>query len=71
MSRAFLRALGRYAFGDLGCKRITSRVAADNPWSSVIVRLGFREEGRMRHGYDGDIDLIIFGVLKDEYRYGR
>lgn len=71
MSRGFLRALGRYAFRDLGCLRLTSRVAASNPWSSVIVRLGFVEEGRLRRGYDGNVDLIIFGLLRDEYRYGQ
>lgn len=71
MHRDFLRALGKYAFTDLGCKRITCRVAADNPWRHVLVRLGFVLEGALRGGYDGEIDLLIFGVLKEEYRYGR
>jgi hypothetical protein len=25
----------------------------------------------MRGGYDGEIDLLIFGMKKEEYRYGQ
>lgn len=71
LHRDFLKALGRYAFGDMQCKRITCRVAGDNPWRHTLTRLGFVHEGTMRGGYDGDIDLLIFGILRDEYRYGR
>ena len=69
MHRDFLKALGRYAFDVLGCKRITCRVAADNPWAKTLVRLGFVQEGCLRGGYDGQIDLLIFGVLREEYRF--
>lgn len=41
MHRDFLKGIGRYAFDELGCKRVTCRVAADNPWCKVLVRLGF------------------------------
>lgn len=72
LGRGFLKRLGRYAFDELGCARVTCRVAADNEWCSVLPRVGFVEEGRIRRGFDGaDIDMMIFGVLKEEYRYGR
>ena len=69
MHRDFLKGIGRYAFDDLGCRRVTCRVAADNPWCKVLVRLGFVQEGCLRGGYDGEIDLLIFGIKKEEYRY--
>lgn len=72
LGRGFLKRLGRYAFDELGCTRVTCRVASDNPWCEVLPRVGFVPEGRMRRGFDGQsIDMIIFGVLKEEYRYGR
>ena len=67
-----MKRLGKYAFDELGCARVTCRVASDNPWCEVLTRVGFTLEGRMRRGFDGaTIDMMIFGVLKEEYRYGR
>lgn len=72
MSRAFLKRLGEYAFGELGCTRASCRVADDNPWKNVLTRLGWVQEGRLRRGFDGvSIDMLIFGILKEDYRYGR
>lgn len=72
LGRGFLKRLGKYAFDELGCARVTCRVASDNPWCEVLTRVGFTLEGRMRRGFDGaTIDMMIFGVLKEEYRYGR
>lgn len=70
MTRDFLRRIGRYSFDELGCSRVTCRVAASNPWKDVLTRLGFVQEGCLRGGYDGAIDMLIFGIKKDEYRYG-
>ncbi len=70
MTRDFLKRIGKYSFQELGCRRITCRVAADNPWKDVLVRLGFVQEGCLRGGYDGQIDMLVFGILKEEYRYG-
>ena len=69
MTRDFLKRIGHYSFGEMGCSRITCRVAADNPWKDVLTRLGFVREGCLRGGYDGQIDMLIFGIKKDEYRY--
>jgi len=71
MTRDFLKRIGQYSFGEMGCARITCRVAADNPWKDVLVRLGFVREGCLRGGYDGEIDMLIYGIKKDEYRYGQ
>ena len=72
LSRAFLKRLGEYVFGELGCARASCRVAADNPWQNVLTRMGWRQEGRLRNGFDGvSIDMLVFGILKEDYRYGR
>ena len=71
-TRGFLKTLGEYAFGVMGCKRITCRAAGDVPeWHSQLERMGFVREGCLRGGLDGEIDLVIFGIRKEEYRYGR
>lgn len=42
-------------------------VASDNERSlTLIERLGFRREGRMRNFYDEHVDLMIYGMLKHE-----
>lgn len=71
LGRAFLRRCGKYAFGELGCIRMSCRVSADNPWNKTLPRLGFKLEGRMRHAFDGQIDMLVYGCLKEEWRYGR
>ena len=71
LSRAFLRRMGQYVFSELGCTRASCRVAADNPWRDVLTRMGWQQEGRLRRGYDGvSIDMLVFGILKEEYSYG-
>lgn len=72
LSRAFLKRLGGYVFGELGCTRASCRVAADNPWQNVLTRMGWVPEGLLRRGFDGvSIDMLVFGILREEYRYGR
>lgn len=72
LHRDFLKRLGRYAFDELKCQRVTCRVAGDTPeWHDQLRRIGWVREGCLRGGLDGDIDLLIFGMKRDEYRYGR
>jgi RimJ/RimL family protein N-acetyltransferase len=72
LHRDFLRRIGRYAFDEMGCQRITCRVAGDShDWHAQLERMGFVREGRLRGGFDGQIDLLIFGIKRDEYRYGK
>lgn len=68
--RELLKAGGRYAFRQLGCKRMQTAVAEDN---DAIIKLaewlGFRVEGRARRAHDGIKDQIIMGCLSQEYRF--
>jgi [ribosomal protein S5]-alanine N-acetyltransferase len=60
------------AFRELGLHRIHAGVFPDNPRSMRLLRrLGFRREGRTREDriVDGRYrDLILFGLLRQEFR---
>lgn len=56
----------RYVFGQLGCVRATLRTAKRNrPVRDLILRLGFRPEGKLRRYYGTD-DAMIYGLLREE-----
>lgn len=66
-SRIFLRRLAAYAFGELGCARVT--FTTENPVAAdVCRRLGAQHEGTMRSAYGPGRDGMIFGLLKDDWR---
>lgn len=66
-SRRTVRETFAYVFGTCSCVRFTVMVASDNERSlTLIERLGFRREGRMRNFYDEHVDLMIYGMLKHE-----
>lgn len=69
LSREFIRAVFRYVFLELGCRRATGRVDASLPWAGQLKRLGFVEEGRLREGATSGGDTIIFGMLRHECRW--
>ena len=71
LARGFLRRAARYAFSELGCIRMTCRVADGSEWVSGLERLGFVVEGRMRRAFDGQTDMLIMGCMKDEWKYGQ
>jgi RimJ/RimL family protein N-acetyltransferase len=64
-----------YAFGELRLHRVTVRVAPGNePPLQLFRKLGFIHEGRMREVIrrrDSYGDLLLFGLLEDEYRIVR
>lgn len=67
-SRIFLRRLSAYAFDELGCIRAT--FTTENPLAvDVCQRLGARHEGTMRNAYGPGRDALIFGLLKDDWRF--
>ena len=71
LSRAFLRRLWAYCFDELGCARVTARTSAENVRCiNVLERVGFTLEGRLRKAFDGKTDLLIFGLTREDFRYG-
>jgi ribosomal-protein-serine acetyltransferase len=69
---ASVRRLIEYGYNELGLNRIEIRAGADNLRSRAIPeRLGFKLEGRLRASefVNGKyVDLVIYGLLKDEYK---
>ena len=65
-------ALVDWAFREWRLNRVEIRCAAENYRSRAIPeRLGFTEEGRARQAewlYDGFVDLVIYGVVAEEWR---
>lgn len=68
MTRDFLRRVAQYAFDELKVRYVRCRAASDMPeWIEEIKRLGFVHEGTQRGGFDGDIDLLWFGIKREEF----
>ncbi|NJL20140.1 MAG: GNAT family N-acetyltransferase [Leptolyngbyaceae cyanobacterium SM1_3_5] len=69
------RAIINYAFQELKLHRMTIRVQPENHRSRAIPeRLGFQKEGILRQDnwmYDRYIDLIVYGLLADEWQCDR
>jgi RimJ/RimL family protein N-acetyltransferase len=69
-SRRLAAVCCAYAFNQLGCRRMSATVRADNV--SVLDycrRLGFSEEGVIRKKFNGDVDGIALGMLREECRW--
>lgn len=65
-----LRAIFGYPFRALNLRRVTFVVRDDNHKSrGLVLRLGASFEGRVRKAFDGDVDGIVFGMLKEECRW--
>lgn len=68
-TRDNLRALFRFPFWQLGCRRITCIIEAGNERSLKLCQgLGFQIEGRCREVF-GERDGIILGLLKKDCRW--
>ena len=66
-SRRTLRALLGYPFNQLMVARITACTGKHNKKLRALVeRLGFRLEGRLRRGFDGKRDILVYGMLREE-----
>lgn len=69
--RALTRRMAEYCFEICDCRRITTRVDATNKLAIRHNKIfGFVEEGRLRQASPECNDVIVFGILKEEYRYG-
>lgn len=65
-----LREIFRTPFKVWGFRRVTFVVRADNHASlDMLERLGAVWEGRVRLAFEGDVDGVIFGMLKEECRW--
>ena len=70
LTRSFLRAMFSYPFEQLGLRRVTLLIAADNLQSRRFAEhLGFVLEGVARQGWNAQTDLRIYGMLKAECRF--
>ena len=65
-TKASIRALLKYPFEQLGCRRVTTYIAKSNARAIRFnLGLGFKQEGLVRYGF-GDEDALVFGLLKEE-----
>lgn len=69
LSRDLLRAVFRYPFLQLGLRRVTARIEADNAAALRLdEHLGFKREGVQRQQF-GDTDCVLMGMLREECRW--
>ncbi len=70
-NRAMLAAIFGYPFDQVGCRRLTAITERKNqPVRAFLCRIGFREEGLLRHGFPSD-DAVVYGMLREECRWLR
>lgn len=65
---SFMRAVGQYVFGILGCERMTA-VTEEPAVVRLACKLGGMVEGCLRSHFGRGRDALLIGVLKNEYRY--
>ncbi len=67
-----LRLLVRFAFEELGFKRLSLTVLEGNERArNLFSKLGFKEEGKLRAAYFSEgrfHDMIVMGLLSDEWK---
>jgi hypothetical protein len=65
-----IHAVFDYVFNQLSCVRCTALAKKSNKRARAFLEgLGFVLEGRIRQGYDGVKDAMIYGMLREECRY--
>jgi len=68
ITRAFIRACGRYVFHQLGCERVT--FTTENPYVvDFAKRLGAQIEGMKRHAFGRDRHASILGIIKTDWKF--
>ncbi|MAK54670.1 MAG: hypothetical protein CML17_02255 [Pusillimonas sp.] len=69
VTKEFLAWTFKVPFEQWGLTRVTGLVAANNEQALAFDRgLGFVQEGVIRRAF-GDVDGILFGMLKEDCRY--
>jgi hypothetical protein len=65
-----IKTVFEYIFYQLGCVRCTSITKKTNKRTRTFLEgLGFKLEGRLRRGFDGTQDALLYGLLVEECRY--
>lgn len=63
------------AFGELGLHRVEARLVPENQRSAALCeRLGMRREAHFRQlerSADGWVDLVVYGLLAEEWSAAR
>ena len=68
LSRSFFKASFELPFRVLEVPRITGLIRAENLKAQrFVTRLGFQYEGRMRKAFSDGQDLVLYGLLREEY----
>jgi hypothetical protein len=66
-SRPHIGCFIAYPFTEIGCERMTALVHPDNARSRKLLEgIGFQVEGRIRKGYDGESDALLYGLLRED-----
>jgi RimJ/RimL family protein N-acetyltransferase len=70
-TRGPLTAAINYPF-TIGCQRITALARKDNrKVRKLLEQLGFKKEGKLRRAERDGTDLLIYGLLPEEYRLDK
>ena len=68
LSRSFFNASFELPFRVLEVPRVTGLIRAENLKAQrFVTRLGFQYEGRMRKAFPDGGDLMLYGLLREEY----
>jgi RimJ/RimL family protein N-acetyltransferase len=68
LSRSFFNASFELPFRVLEVPRVTGLIRAENLKAQrFVTRLGFKYEGRMRKAFPDGGDLVLYGLLREEY----
>ena len=68
LSRGFFNASFELPFRVLEVPRVTGLIRAENLNAQRFVsKLGFQYEGRMRKAFSDGQDLVLYGLLREEY----
>lgn len=67
LTRGAIKVLIGYPFEQLACIRLTSIISkANKPARELNERLGFKLEGKIRHGRGIGKDCLVYGLLKED-----
>ena len=71
-SRDMITTVLNYPFQQLGVNRVTALIRKGNkPAHKLVQQLGFKREGKLRRADTDGTDLVIYGLLPDDYRLLR